>query len=95
MDRVLSHWATTLFMTIITLYALFANDVRQLAFAKPSDDTFSAITCAVMFFFLLEIVLASIAKEDYFLGFYFWLDLIASMSLLFDIGWLYDLMLGQ
>jgi hypothetical protein len=48
-----------------------------------------------MAFFLVEIVLASLAKEDYFLGFYFWLDLIATISLIFDIGWLYDLMLGQ
>jgi hypothetical protein len=48
-----------------------------------------------MFCFILEIVLASWAKDDYFLGFYFWLDVVASASLIFDIGWLYDAMLGQ
>lgn len=47
-----------------------------------------------MFFFLLEILLASIVKEDYFLGFYFWLDLIATVSLIFDIGWFWDAILG-
>lgn len=82
-------------MTIITLYALFADDIRQLFFTKAADKYFSGITCGVMFFFALEIVLSSLAKEDYFLGFYFWLDVVASASLIFDIGWAYDAMLGQ
>lgn len=47
-----------------------------------------------MVFFLLEIILASFAKEGYFLGFYFWLDLIATISLIFDIGWFWDAILG-
>jgi hypothetical protein len=28
---------------------------------------------------------ASLAKKAYFLGFYFWLDVIATLSLLFEI----------
>ena len=43
---------------------------------------------------MVEIVLASIAKEGYFPNFYFWLDLVASLSLIFDIGWFWDLILG-
>lgn len=81
-------------MTLITLFALFANDIRQLFFTRANDDAFSGITCMVMFFFIVEIVISSVAKEDYFLGFYFWLDVVASGSLIFDIGWLYDAMLG-
>jgi hypothetical protein len=26
-------------------------------------------------------------REDYWLGFYFWLDIISTLSLLTDIGW--------
>jgi len=43
----------------------------------------------------LKLILASIAKEDYFLGFYFWLDLVATVSLIFDIGWFWDLIWDQ
>ena len=48
-----------------------------------------------MFFFTLEIVMASLVKEDYFLGFYFWLDIISTISLIPDIGWIWDPIIGN
>ena len=81
-------------MTVVTIYALFGDDVRQLAFHKSADTVFYGLTIAAMSLFMLEILLASIAKENYFLGFYFWLDLIATVSLIFDIGWFWDAILG-
>ena len=47
-----------------------------------------------MALFMIELILASLVKEDYFLGFYFWLDLISTISLIFDIGWFWDTILG-
>ncbi len=44
-----------------------------------------------MVLFIIELVLQSICKSDYFLGFFFWLDLISSLSLIFDIGYLSDM----
>jgi len=32
-------------------------------------------------------MLASISKDDYFNGFFFWLDFASTLSLLLDIGW--------
>ena len=49
---------------------------------------------ACLIFFTLEIILASIAKKDYFIGFYFWLDIIATLSLIPDIGWFWDPIIG-
>ena len=77
-------------MTLITVYALFGDDIRAVAFKKNADNTFYSLTSVCMFFFTLEIILASIVKPDYFLGFYFWLDIIATVSLVFDIGWIWD-----
>ncbi len=34
MDAFLNHWATTTFMTIVTIYALFGDDIRLLSFEK-------------------------------------------------------------
>lgn len=45
--------------------------------------------------FGIEIFLASIAKEDYFLTFFFWLDVVSTISMIPDIGWIWDLMIGQ
>lgn len=81
-------------MTIVTIYALFADDFRLLLSPKSGDEVFWSLTVSAMFFFLLELVLASFAQKDYFLGFYFWLDLVATVSLLTDIGWIYDEIVG-
>lgn len=81
-------------MTIVTIYALFGDDIRSLCFAKTADTVFYGLTISAMILFMLEIVLSSISKEGYFLSFYFWLDLIATLSLIFDIGWFWDAILG-
>jgi hypothetical protein len=81
-------------MTIITIYSLFGSDVNALAFSATADVTFWILSSIALFAFSVEIILASISKEDYFLGFYFWLDLIATISLISDIGWIMDAMLG-
>ena len=43
MDRLLIHWAPTTFMTIITIYALFGDDLRLLTFNKviPPNSLFA------------------------------------------------------
>lgn len=83
------------FMVIITTWALFGDDIRSLTTTSDADPIFSYITIALIFFFSLEVVLSSMAKEDYFLGFYFWLDLIATASLLFDVIWLVQAVFGS
>ena len=81
-------------MTILTVYTLFGDDVRVLAFSKSADVTFWILTSVSLGAFSLEIILASLSKEDYFLGFYFWLDIISTISLITDIGWIMNAMMG-
>lgn len=38
--------------------------------------------------------LKSSFQPDYFLGFFFWLDLLSTLSLLLDIGWFNQLLFG-
>ncbi|OMJ87200.1 hypothetical protein SteCoe_11124 [Stentor coeruleus] len=94
MFRVIDHWSFTAWMTILTIYALFGDDVRISAFTVSSDTAFNYITTICLFFFMLEIALASLCKKDYWLGFFFWLDLISTISLITDIGWVWDEMTG-
>lgn len=82
-------------MTAFTLYALFGDDIRLLVSSKEHDDGFYAMASICLVLFTLEIVLASIAKKDYFIGFYFWLDIISTLSLIPDIGWIWDPIIGN
>jgi hypothetical protein len=81
-------------MTVITVYSLFGDDLRMLAFDSNADTTFYILTAISFFFFAVEITLSCFAKDDYWLGFYFWLDLISTISLITDIGWIMNAMLG-
>ena len=81
-------------MTVITIYSLFGDDVRTLAFDARADNTFNILTIISFVMFLIEILLQCIAKEEYWLGFYFWLDLVSTLSLITDIGWIMDALLG-
>jgi len=92
---ILDHKIFTYVMTTLTIYALFGDDCRLLLFTKPADSVFNVITIVAMAAFILEIVMSSIAKrEEYLFSFYFWLDLISTLSLLFDISWLWDKLTG-
>jgi hypothetical protein len=91
----IDHNISTIVMTIITIYALFGDDIRMLAFEKKDDDVFYSLSVISLFAFLLELVLSSIAKPDYLNSFYFWLDLVATVSLVPDIGWIWNPMIGQ
>jgi hypothetical protein len=86
--KFLDHPITSIFMTLITVYSLFFDDIRVLGVSKDADNVFYVITLICMACFLVEIVLASIAKDDYFLTFFFWLDLISTLSMVTDVGWI-------
>lgn len=94
MNKILQNNFYVGFMMIITLYALFGDDFRILFCPKSGDYIFWSLTIVAMAFFAIELVMASIAQKDYFLKFYFWLDLIATVSLLTDIGWIYNELVG-
>ncbi|CAG9312300.1 unnamed protein product [Blepharisma stoltei] len=92
---ILDHWFTTTFMLVLTVYALFGDSFRALLTSQDADDGFYIVTIICISFFTLEIIVASFVKEDYFLSFFFWLDVISTISLITDIGWAWDAMTGQ
>lgn len=94
MEKFLEHYFIVGFMSSITIYSLFFDDIRESAFSKDEDIIFWGITCACMIFFLLEIIFASISKEIYFLTFFFWLDLISTISMIPDTGFIWNPIIG-
>ena len=74
-------------MTIITIYALFGDDIRVLVTNKDGDPIFWILNIIALISFGTEIILSSLSKPNYFNGFFFWLDFISTLSLLLDIGY--------
>jgi len=81
-------------MTLITVYALFFDDLRIILFKKELDDLFYGITLFGMICFVLEISLGSYAKDDYLGSFFFWLDIVSTVSMIPDCGWIWDPIIG-
>ena len=53
-----------------------------------------SLNCVSLVIFSLEIIMSSIVVKGYFLGFYFWLDSIATISLISDITWIWYPIVG-
>jgi len=79
------------FMTL-TFYALFAVDIDMVWGSEASNFALSIVTTVVFVFFLVELIVQSIGKSGYLLRAYFWLDLIALVSLLPDTWLLQELL---
>lgn len=56
-----------------------------MATTKSADIVFDVITIIILIVFSIEIFLSTISKPGYVLSFFFWLDVISTISLLIDI----------
>ena len=89
-ERVLNHDAFSNLMGILTVFALFGDDLR-LAFCPPdSDESFTIISCIALFAFILEFGLQNYVRPEYRGNFYFWLDLVSTLSLVTDIPFMME-----
>ncbi|CAD8192164.1 unnamed protein product [Paramecium octaurelia] len=85
-EIVLESTVFQVIINILTLYALFGDDIRVAAFRLSADIVFDALNITCLIMFSTEIILSVIVKEGYFLSFFFWLDSISTISLLLDIN---------
>ena len=77
-------------MTVVTIYALFFDDIRLIAFAKEDDDISYGLTLGCMILFTCEILMNTYAQPKYFNSFFFWLDLVSTLSMIPDCGWIWN-----
>lgn len=81
----LNHKIVQLFMLIISLYALMGNDVQMLAFEKKDDGVFMVLNVITIVLFTIDIILSTIAIQDYVFSFLFWVDIISTASIVLDL----------
>jgi len=82
----------TLIMSMTTLFALFGDDMRLWFTTKEADPYFFGGLCLSFFLFIFEILVNSCVIDDFKFSFFFWLDLIATFSLIPDILWVVELL---
>lgn len=73
-------------VTILTIYALFFGDIKYLISTKEDDLAFDVITFICMATFVFEILLSMLAKKNYTFSFFFWLDILSTVTLIFDLS---------
>eukprot|EP00951_Prasinocladus_malaysianus_P046538 scaffold646169_cov48-Prasinocladus_malaysianus.AAC.1 len=99
-SKFIDAWPMTLFFMGVTIWALFGDDLRLAVFPPAADPFFVGLTYFMLVAFASEMsedlttnllpyydycLLLSLVKRGYMFSFYFWLDFIATASLLFDI----------
>ncbi|ETP40259.1 hypothetical protein F442_12386 [Phytophthora nicotianae P10297] len=88
-----SKWFTVT-MLVVTVYALFGDDIRLSLFSQSADNGFFTLATICLVLFSFEFIASCYAKPGYVLSFYFLLDLIATFSVLPDIGWIWNQIIG-
>lgn len=102
------HPAVVIALSILTLWALYHNDIRVAEFDKDADEGFVVVISITFFLFLFEIIATIFYKPGYlalpdwprrpgeshaatwirrlqFGDFFFWLDLVATLSLILEV----------
>lgn len=80
-----------LFLSVLLVISLFLSDSWVLGNAPTSSDPVLFIILIIIFaIFLLESAIVSAVNPDYFLSFFFWMDVIGTLSIILDIGWIAD-----
>ena len=89
MLRILENCFFQMILTFLTIYTLFSDDIRVIFFREPSDSSFDTITIIALICFIVEIVFSCLTIEGYYKSFFMWLDIISTISLFFDLQFLF------
>jgi hypothetical protein len=85
---------TTVAMGSVTVWALFGDDIRLVGTSKEADMAFFITFLISFLLFLVELIINSLVLPGYKFSFFFWLDVIATISLFPDVPFLLDPVLG-
>eukprot|EP00929_Paragymnodinium_shiwhaense_P045547 TRINITY_DN2325_c0_g5_i1.p1 TRINITY_DN2325_c0_g5~~TRINITY_DN2325_c0_g5_i1.p1 ORF type:complete len:972 (+),score=319.49 TRINITY_DN2325_c0_g5_i1:142-3057(+) len=84
----------TALTTILTIWALTGDDLRILFTSQPADIYFDLLVVLMILVFSVEVVLSVLGKADYYMSFFYWLDIVSTVTLVLDLTFVNDLILG-
>ncbi|OQR96205.1 hypothetical protein ACHHYP_16555 [Achlya hypogyna] len=73
---------------VASLYATFSDNVRIASSGVEGDVAFGICTCVVLAVMLADVILSAIVMPRYRYSFYFWLDLVAAVTLLTEVSFI-------
>jgi hypothetical protein len=79
-----------IFMTLCTIFALFSNDIQMAFLPISTDEIITDLQGSTFFIFAFEIIITVIAKRDYPNSFFFWLDIVGTVTIVQDVDWIID-----
>jgi len=74
------------FTTFLTIYALIGEDIKTIFTNAGADGIFDVFTGICLVIFTVEIILSIFGKKEYFLGFFFVLDVVSTATLIMDFS---------
>lgn len=93
-QQYLDSYLVTIVMSIVTVFALIGDDVRVISSDKSADNYFFAALTLSFFMFTVEIITTTVVIDDFKYSFFFYLDIIATLSLINDIPWFLNLVMA-
>ncbi len=89
-EKILESMAMNIVVGIVTIFALFADDVRALVGSWILDWVFDVVTIVTFLIFAMEIGFSLYVEEGYLWSMFFWLDIFSTASLIFDVEFLIE-----
>mmetsp|Transcript_11345 Transcript_11345/g.14743 ORF Transcript_11345/g.14743 Transcript_11345/m.14743 type:complete len:870 (-) Transcript_11345:526-3135(-) len=88
-EKTLDSLAVQLFLGVMLFLSLYLTEFWLLSNAKTSSDTILDVLLIIIFvLFSVECIILCIVKKHYFMGFFFWMDLLGTLSVLLDISYI-------
>jgi hypothetical protein len=87
LDKILNSRVMQVLINVFTIYALFGDDIKVAALPKSADLAFNILNLMALVIFTVEILISCKTRKDYFLSFFFWLDVLSTLSLILDLTW--------
>lgn len=87
-ERFLDSASLNIFLLIITLYALIGEECGNIFLPKTPEAVFDSINGVCIISFFIEILLSFIARKEYRWTFFFWLDIVSTLSMLLDFSFI-------
>ena len=84
--KIIENFAFQISTTLATIYALTADDFRSLFVSKSEDIIIDSFLIISAILFTSEILISFFAKPNYRFGFFFYLDVLSTFSIFFDLS---------
>lgn len=88
LKRLLDSKLYTFLMVIFIIFALFGDDMRTALLDAPADPAVDAVLLLTVAFFSLEIIISLWVRDKYLWSFFFWLDIISTLSIICDVNFI-------